>query len=78
MFRSIDELGRLVIPKEYRKTMNIISGDLLKLELINNSDSSISLVISKEDKMKLCSSCGSFCRCKDNFCSSCGLDFSKL
>ena len=77
MYRSIDELGRIVLPIEIRKAMNIISGDLLHLELVSNSDSSLVLIISKEALFNLCPYCGDYCKVQDNFCSSCGLDFNK-
>ena len=32
MNRKIDELGRIVIPKEIRRELNIDSGDTLKIE----------------------------------------------
>lgn len=32
MTRNIDELGRIVIPKEIREELNIHSGDTLKIE----------------------------------------------
>ncbi|MDD2435702.1 MAG: AbrB/MazE/SpoVT family DNA-binding domain-containing protein [Bacilli bacterium] len=72
MIRSIDELGRFVIPKEIRKNMNLVTGDLLQLELINNSDDLL-LVISKEESIAQCLGCGAYCRSNDNFCSNCGL-----
>ena len=77
MYRTIDELGRIVIPKEIRKAMNIVTGDLLQLES-SNIDDSLVLIITKEEKIKQCSSCGSYCRSKDKFCFNCGLDFDRL
>ena len=32
MTRNIDDLGRIVIPKEIRKELNIQTGDTLKIE----------------------------------------------
>ena len=76
MVRRIDELGRLVIPREIRNSMNITTGDLLKLELIRKSTTSLKLVITKEDELKECLGCGNYCNSNDNYCSSCGLDLN--
>ena len=50
MNKRIDSLGRIVIPKDYRKKLNINDGELLNIEYENDS-----IVISKkeiEDKTK--------------------------
>lgn len=36
MKRKIDELGRLVIPAEMRKQLNINSGDSVNIEVVDN------------------------------------------
>lgn len=36
MNRSIDELGRIVIPAEFRRKLNISRDTLLKLDIVNN------------------------------------------
>lgn len=77
MCRTIDDLGRIVIPAYFRKTLNIVTGDLLRLELIDNHDNSVVLIVSKENNSKLCCCCGSYCNDNDNYCSNCGLDFNK-
>ena len=37
MFREIDKLGRIVIPMEMRKTLNIKEGDPLEITLDNGA-----------------------------------------
>lgn len=44
MNKRIDSLGRIVIPKDYRKKLNINDGELLNIEYENDS-----IVISKKD-----------------------------
>ena len=49
MNRKIDKLGRVVIPKEMAKQLNINSNDDLKIEIVNDN-----IVISKvEENNKL-------------------------
>ena len=36
LYRKVDKLGRLVIPKEIRKHLNIKNGDVLHIEIKNN------------------------------------------
>lgn len=55
MIRSIDSLGRLVIPKEWRKVLDIHPGD--ELEMFFNDDSI---------KVKKCESACIFCQGKHN------------
>ena len=76
MRRTCDELGRFVVPKEFRKVMGIKAGDLLKMELISKPDNTLALIISKEEELKQCYSCGSYCKDNDNFCSNCGIDIN--
>ena len=44
MQRNLDELGRVVIPKEMRKELNIEGGDPINIELQNNK-----VIITKPD-----------------------------
>ena len=37
MNKRIDSLGRIVIPKDYRKKLNINDGELLNIEYENDS-----------------------------------------
>lgn len=46
MNRNIDNLGRIVIPKEFRKELGIDSGSNLNIELVNNK-----IVITKKDSV---------------------------
>lgn len=34
--RSVDDLGRIVIPKEIRKSLNIKNGDTLKFSILKD------------------------------------------
>lgn len=44
MIRELDKLGRVVIPKEMRKELNIEGGDPINIELQNNK-----VIITKPD-----------------------------
>lgn len=46
MIRNIDSLGRICIPKEFRKELGIDSGSNLNMELIDNK-----IVITKKDSV---------------------------
>lgn len=46
MNRNIDNLGRIVIPKEFRKELGIDSGSNLNIELTENK-----IVITKKDSV---------------------------
>jgi AbrB family looped-hinge helix DNA binding protein len=46
MNRNIDNLGRIVIPKEFRKELGIDSGSNLNIELVDNK-----IVITKKDSV---------------------------
>ena len=46
MVRNIDSLGRIVIPKEFRKELDIDSGSNLNIELVENK-----IVITKKDSV---------------------------
>lgn len=60
MLRSIDSLGRIVIPKGIRQSLNIKQGELLNLNLSGKK-----IIISKNTKV--CASCG-----KDYDLAACG------
>lgn len=51
--RNIDELGRIVIPKELRRTMQIQPGD--PIEIFTNDDS---IVLKKYSNRRTCIFCG--------------------
>lgn len=42
MNRQVDQLGRIVLPKEFRRTLNIRDNELLNMELVDGK-----IVISK-------------------------------
>ena len=60
ILRSIDSLGRIVIPKGIRQSLNIKQGDMLTLSLAGKK-----IIISKNNKV--CASCG-----KDYDLAACG------
>ena len=45
IIRQIDKLGRIVIPKDIRKTFNISSGDDISITVDNNS-----IILKKEER----------------------------
>ena len=45
IIRQIDKLGRIVIPKDIRKTFNISSGDDICITVDNNS-----VILTKEER----------------------------
>lgn len=47
MYRRIDELGRIVLPKEIREDMNINTGDKLNIVKDNNK-----IVLYKEETLE--------------------------
>lgn len=48
MYRKIDELGRLVIPKEIRNTLGLKPGDEIKIEIKNNQ-----IILEKENSINI-------------------------
>ena len=64
--RKVDELGRVVIPKELRKNLGIEEGDLLEISLKGQ------YVILRKVNQKCCAACGQAVDFKDKFCRSCG------
>jgi len=48
MYRKIDELGRLVIPKEIRNTIGLKPGDEIKIEIKNNQ-----IILEKENSINI-------------------------
>lgn len=67
MIRRIDELGRIVIPKEIRKQLNIQNDTPIEIQIQNNK---IILVVKKETIE--CQQCGAFMSNGDKYCSQCG------
>lgn len=64
--RHIDELGRIVIPKELRNTLNIKENDKIIITLIGNK-----IELEKEDN-KVCPLCRTVVDMESKFCSNCG------
>lgn len=66
IIRRVDELGRIVIPKELRETLGIEEGT--PLEIFTRG----SEVILKKYIMKTCINCGRALEEKDKYCGNCG------
>ncbi len=64
--RKVDELGRVVIPKELRRTLEIEEGDLIEIGLRGHD------VILRKVNQKRCTVCGQAVDLKDRFCRNCG------
>nr|DAJ09143.1 MAG TPA: stage V sporulation protein T [Caudoviricetes sp.] len=64
--RKVDELGRVVIPKELRKNLGIEEGDLIEISLKGHD------VILRKASQKCCTACGQVVDLKDKFCRNCG------
>lgn len=64
--RHVDELGRVVIPKELRRNLGIEEGDLMEISLKGQD------VILRKVSQKCCTACGQAVDLKDNFCRNCG------
>lgn len=64
--RKLDELGRVVIPKEYRKELDIKEKD--KIEIILKGKN----VILAKHSTKTCKNCGIGIEEEDKFCRFCG------
>ena len=64
--RKVDELGRIVIPRELRKNLGIEEGDLIEISLKGHD------VILRKVNPKCCTACGQAVDLKDKFCRNCG------
>ncbi len=64
--RHVDELGRVVIPKELRKNLGIEEGDLMEISLKGQD------IILRKVSKKCCQVCGQAVDLKDRFCRNCG------
>lgn len=64
--RHVDELGRVVIPKELRRSLDIEEGDLMEISLKGQD------VILRKVNQKCCTNCGQAVNLKDKFCRNCG------
>lgn len=67
IIRKIDELGRIVIPKEFRDNFNMKEGD--KLEIIADKEGQ---VILKKFERKTCLQCNKSVAIEDKYCRYCG------
>lgn len=67
IIRKIDELGRIVIPKEFRDNFDMKEGD--KLEIIANKEGQIIL---KKFERKVCTQCNKSVGIEDKYCKYCG------
>lgn len=66
ILRKVDELGRIVIPSETRKTLRINEGD--PLEIFMDGDK----IILKKYSTMYCTSCGQAVEECDRYCKDCG------
>lgn len=64
--RKVDELGRIVIPREIRRNLEIEEGDLIEISLKGHD------VILRKVNQKCCTACGQAVDLKDKFCRNCG------
>lgn len=67
MKRKIDELGRIVIPKEYRKQLNVNNDTYFEISVQPNQ-----IVLTAMHNTVECKECGTFMTTNDKFCSQCG------
>ena len=68
IIRNVDELGRIVIPKEVRKNFKIEEGSLLEIYTSGNS------IVLKKHQTKTCEICGTRVDDDDKFCRFCGTE----
>lgn len=66
MIRKLDELGRIVIPMEFRNFNNWNARD--DIEIIENEDE----IILRKHTDKKCKKCNNGVLKKDKYCSNCG------
>lgn len=68
--RKVDELGRVVIPKEIRNKFQIQEHTELEIFVDNGN-----IVLHKTND-KSCPLCNTKCNENDRYCSSCGFEFN--
>lgn len=71
--RKMDELGRIVIPKEIRDKYGLEEGTEIEINASKNGE-----IVLEKYKNTCCPQCLTRCEHTDNFCSKCGLDFGNL
>lgn len=64
--RKVDELGRIVIPKEIRKSLGIEEGDLIEINLKGHE------ITLRKSRQIFCTDCGQVIDYNDKFCKNCG------
>ena len=69
MNKRIDELGRIVIPSEIRKALNITTQTLIKIDYTNES-----IILTPLKDKTPCNVCGSIINSTDNYCFNCGFE----
>lgn len=66
--RKLDDLGRIVLPVELRRKLEITEGT--ELEIFTRGEE---IVLKKvQVNSKICPECGKFLKETDNYCSNCG------
>lgn len=63
--KKVDELGRVVIPKEIRENLNIQRGARIEIYVDKNS------IILEKFKDTYCPECSTRCEYTDKFCKKC-------
>ena len=64
--RKIDNLGRIVLPKELKKTLNINIGDPIDILIDGNN------IILNKFKVRACIYCKTRLDAENKYCSECG------
>ena len=70
--RKLDDLGRVVIPKEYRDFLELEESQELEIILKNDE------VVIRKNKDTFCPQCLTRCNHTDRFCRNCGMEFGKI
>ncbi len=73
MNRTVDDLGRIVIPKEIRDILKITIKTLIKIEYNNEKV----ILTPIKDKIS-CNFCGAIIDKEDKYCYNCGSSISEL
>jgi len=70
--RRVDELGRVVIPKEYRKMYGINIGDPVEIK----ADDKGNIILTKYTFLvKRCATCSTHLQYEFHYCPMCGMEF---
>jgi len=70
IIRRLDDLGRIVIPREIRRSLKIEEGEPLEILQVGNK-----IEVSKQ-KSNTCAECGSFIEDSYKYCPNCGKEIN--